>query len=78
MHPTQPLNVLDEESYTPQELAKRHKLHPDTIIRMFLNEPDVIRLGHGSDSRRRRYYTLRIPKHVAERVFNRLRVKKSA
>jgi hypothetical protein len=78
MHPTQPPSPVDEESYTPAYFAKLHKLHRETVIKLFVNEEGVIRLGHGPSAGQRRYYTLRIPRHVAERVFNRLRVRKIA
>lgn len=60
--------------FTPEELAELVKLHPATIRKLFLDEDGVIRLGHGSNRRKRQYFTLRIPAHVAERVFGRLTV----
>jgi hypothetical protein len=65
---------LNEPIFTPDELAQRCKFHPATIRRMFVDEPGVIRLGHGGRRGRRQYFTLRIPESVAERVLGRLRV----
>jgi hypothetical protein len=86
MHPTEQSNQIDQPDFTPQELGKLKKLHPDTIIRLYRDEPDVIRLGHGPGRQRdketgeikplKQYYTLRIPRRVAERVFKRLAVKR--
>jgi len=70
--------LLDVPDFTPQELAQLKKVHPSKIIRMFMDVEGVIRIGHGSGRGRRQYYTLRIPRHVAEREFEKLRVKRSA
>jgi hypothetical protein len=71
-------NQPEEPDLTPGEIAAAKKIHVQTVIRLFIDEPGVIRLGHGPRHGKRQYYTLRIPKHVAERVFNRLRVKGAA
>jgi len=68
------LNAIDEEVFTPDELAALRKLHPSTIRRLFLDEPDVIRLGHPTTRKKKQHFTLRIPRSVAERVFARLTV----
>lgn len=66
---------LEEPKFTPEEIAKSHKLHPTTVRRMFLDEPGVIRMGHGSGHRGLgQYYTLRIPASVVRRVFGRMTV----
>jgi hypothetical protein len=70
----QPLDAINEPVYTAEELAQSRKLHPTTIRKMFVDEPGVIRLGHGGRRGRRQYYTLRIPHSVAERVFRRMTV----
>lgn len=68
------INSLEEKKYTPGELAEMFKLHPDTVRRLFVDEPGVVRLGHGGRSRRRQYFSLRIPESVATRVFGRMAV----
>jgi hypothetical protein len=68
------LVTFDEPDFTPQELGKLKKLHPSKIIRMFRDEPGVIRIGYPNRFNRKPHYTLRIPRAVAERVFARLTV----
>ena len=70
-------NSIDELFYTPEELAKVTKLHIATIRKMFMDEPDVMRLGHAAMGRRRQYFTLRIPARVAARVLSRMTVRPS-
>jgi hypothetical protein len=60
--------------FTPEELAIKHKLHPSTIRKIFIDEPGVIRLGHHAGRKRRQYFTLRIPASDAQRVFQRMTV----
>lgn len=68
------LEFLQEEIFTSDELAKRMKLHPSTIRKIFFDEPGVIRLGHPSSRGRSQYFSLRIPASVVERVLGRMRV----
>lgn len=58
--------------YTVRELAELWKLSDDKIRELFENEPGVIVIGEQWSGRKRRYVTLRIPEHVAERVYRRL------
>jgi hypothetical protein len=67
-------NALEEKVYTPEELAKSTKLHPSTIRKLFAEEPGVIRLGYPPAGGHRRYYTIRIPRSVAERVLGNMTV----
>lgn len=64
----------DEPHFTPEELATSRKVHPNTIRKIFVDEPGVLRLGHPASRKRRQYFTLRIPASVAERVFKRMTV----
>jgi hypothetical protein len=64
----------DEPMFTAAELAKRTKFHPDTVRKMFIDEPGVLRIGHPGGKNKRQKFTLRIPAHVAERVFKRITV----
>jgi hypothetical protein len=59
-----------EELFTPSELAKLWKFDETTIRRWFLDEPGVMVVGK-EDRRdgKRQYVTLRIPKSVAQRVY---------
>jgi len=64
------------EFYSVADVAAMWKLSPDTIRRLFADEPGVITLGDGRASRgRRKRITLRIPKEILERV-KRKRAKK--
>jgi hypothetical protein len=63
-----------EEVYTLEELAELKKLSRQTVTRLFVDEPGVIRIGHGPTRTKRQHYTLRIPASVAERVFKRVTV----
>jgi len=64
------LDVM-EKHYTVAELAAAWKLSDDAIRRLFLDEPGVINLGKPS-RRKRIYRPLRIPEHVAQRVYQRI------
>jgi hypothetical protein len=68
------LRVMDEQIFTPDDLAERTKLHRDTIRKMFIDEPGVLRVGHGTIRGKRQYFQLRIPESVARRVFARMTV----
>jgi len=59
-----------EKHYRVRELATLWGFSDNTIIRIFANEPGVIRLS--SDVGRRKYITLSIPESVALRVHERL------
>jgi hypothetical protein len=71
------MNVIEMNNpriWTAIELGKEYKLHPDTIRKMFMDEPGVICLGKRKRSKRP-YCTLRIPDEVRCRVFARVTVK---
>jgi hypothetical protein len=65
-----------EKHFTPNELADLWGLSSPKIRQMFENEPNVVRIGEPSRrtgrNLKRRYYTMRIPASVAERVHKRL------
>ena len=66
-------DFLSEEKFTTNELAKKVKLHPSMIRKLFLDEEGVVRVGHGA-GRKRQYFKLLIPASVAQRVFGRMTV----
>jgi hypothetical protein len=66
--------LLQEEVFTSDELAKRMKLHPSTIRKIFVEEPGVFRIGHAGGPGRGQYFSLRIPASVVERVLGRMQV----
>jgi hypothetical protein len=65
----------DSEFLTVAQIAERWGLSPDTITRLFADEPGVIALGKEHPRGKRRRVTLRIPVEVVERV-KRKRAKK--
>jgi hypothetical protein len=71
--PEDPKTIV-ELKFTVEELAAQHKVHRSTIQKLFVDEPGVIRFGHGGSRKKRQYFTLRIPVSVAVRVFNRMTV----
>ena len=72
------LDVQDGRIYIPDELSKGLRLDRTTIVRMFLDEPGVIRHGHSANRGRRQYFTLRIPGYVVKRVLGRMQVPENA
>jgi hypothetical protein len=62
--------AVDERHYRVDELATLWRLSPETIRRLFREEPGVIKIGKGLGRYRRRrpYLTLSIPESVASRV----------
>jgi hypothetical protein len=55
-----------------QEAAAALGLSRQTVTRMFEKEPGVIVLERPGKMHKRKYVTLRIPRHVYERVIGRL------
>jgi hypothetical protein len=62
---------FNEDHFTPQELAEKWKVSPDTIRREFQYEEGVVHLGKPKPHRRI-YDPIRIPASVAARVHERL------
>jgi hypothetical protein len=67
-------NAIEETVFTPEELAERTKLHTSTIRKLFADQPGVIRFGRAASRGHRQYYTIRVPRSVAERVFRSMTV----
>jgi hypothetical protein len=66
-----PREVAFEEHFTVQELAQIWKLSRRTVQRRVEKDPEVIRIGTEKPGVRR-HYTLRIPVHVARRIYQSL------
>ena len=68
--------ISDDQHYTPAELAEKWHFSPNTIRRLFQEEPGVLKITAGPRSpknvRRRHLVQLRIPARVAMRVHARL------
>jgi len=61
----------EERHYTPTEVGSVWGLSDDTVRCIFDREPGVIRQG-GSNPRKRKYVSVRIPESVMLRVHRRL------
>ena len=66
--------MQDQEFFTIAEVAKMLKVSPDTVSRLFGNEPGVIDLGAPERLHKRRYRVLRIPVSVLNRFLHKKRV----
>jgi DNA-binding CsgD family transcriptional regulator len=64
--------VMEEQHYTPSDLAKMWGVSVQTIRELFKQEDGVLKIGSAGTRNRRAYQTLRIPQSVAERVHTRL------
>jgi hypothetical protein len=64
-----------DKHYRVKELAELWSLSDKTIIRLFQDEPGVLKMGEPESRRKRSYFTLLIPENVAQRVHQRLRNK---
>jgi len=64
-----------ERCYSPEQIAEILSLSPDSVRRIFENEPGVLVVERPRVYGKRRYRTLRIPESVAQRVYYRLSLK---
>ena len=60
-----------EPHYTLAEIARMWKLSLSTVLRLFREEPGVLRIGN-TNSKKREKVSIRIPASVAIRVHERL------
>jgi AraC-like DNA-binding protein len=58
--------------FTIKELSAKWHISESTLLRIFSDEPDIIRIGN-LNSKRRTKISVRIPEDVAVRVYLRLR-----
>ena len=68
-------SVMDEPKYTLAEIAENWKVHRTTARRLFIDEPGVVKLGHGPRRGKRQHFTIRVPHSVAVRVLGKLIVR---
>jgi transcriptional regulator GlxA family with amidase domain len=66
--------MQEQEVFTVAEVAKLLKVSPDTVSRLFENEPGVIDLGSPERLHKRRYRVLRIPAAALNRFLHEKRV----
>lgn len=60
------------EYWTPNQIAELLSLHPSTVIRMFQDEPGVLKLNSKRVLRGRPHVTLRIPNALLSRKLREL------
>lgn len=70
-YPANSLAAL-EKHYSVADLAKLWLFSENTVRRIFINEPGVLKLVHQETRYKRRYTSLRIPEHIAKQVHRRL------
>lgn len=58
-----------EQHFTTAEIAEKWNVNLVTVIRMFRDQPGVLRLGAPNSRRRRTRSELRIPRSVVDRVY---------
>jgi hypothetical protein len=63
---------FNEPHYTVEQVAEMWNLSRDSVRRMFLSEPDVLKISRPGNRYKRAYCTLRIPQSVLNRVYRRM------
>jgi hypothetical protein len=61
-----------DQHFTPQQLADAWGVSTETIRQIFRDEQGVLKIGKPGTRVKRPYFTLRIPREIAERVHRRL------
>jgi AraC-like DNA-binding protein len=62
------------KALTVKEVSEMTGLSPQTVTRLFEKEPGVIILSRPEKMHKRRYRSLRVPRHVDERVIARITI----
>jgi hypothetical protein len=74
-----PPDAVIEQYLSVADISPKLRLSDDKVRRLFIGEPGVLKIGEPTRrvgrTYRRRYFTLRIPVSVFERVQDRLRQK---
>jgi hypothetical protein len=63
---------VDDDHFKPEDLAKESQVSRETVLAVFRDEPGVLKIRKPGTRYKRGYFTLRIPREVAERVHQRL------
>ena len=63
--------MIEEQHYSPKELAKRWGLSSRFVRDLFKNEPGVLTIERPEERYKRAYTTIRIPASIAARVYER-------
>jgi hypothetical protein len=67
--------MIDKPALTVREVAALTGFSYDTVARMFREEPGVLVLERRGTMHKRRYRSIRIPRHVYARVTERMTIK---
>lgn len=65
-----------ERHYSAKQIAEKWGLSAKTIIRLFEDEPGVVKIGSPETRFKRKYESLRIPESVMLRVHTRIATRK--
>jgi len=68
------MEYQDHPIYTVAEVAVMLRLSRPTVTRLFEKESGVIMLNRPETMHKRRYRSLRIPRHVYQRVLSRITI----
>jgi hypothetical protein len=66
------MSSFSEPHYSVERVAEMWDLSRDSVRRLFLDEPGVLRISRPGSRYKRTYRTLRIPETVVNRVYRRL------
>ena len=66
---------MEKQAYTVGEVSELMGFSRQTIVRLFEHEPGVLVVERPETLHKGHYRSIRIPRHVYERVVNRLTVK---
>lgn len=66
------MDSFEEPFYTTAEIAAMIKVHAETVRRIFSDEAGVIKLTSSGKNGKSHRVTLRIPRHVLQRVLRRM------
>jgi len=66
------ISTFNERHYTVDEVAEMWGLSRESVRKMFLTEPDVLKIARPGNRYKRSYTTLRIPESVLNRVYRRM------
>jgi hypothetical protein len=64
--------TMKEPHYKVEQVAEMWTMSPDTVRRIFLEEPGVIRYARPRSKYKRSYSTILIPESVLIRVYRRM------
>lgn len=67
-----------EKHFTVAEVAKLWSISEDTVRELFRDRFDVLKIGSSETRSKRRYWVLRIPESVLQKVHAELRGRRAA